>query len=331
LYCFKNPVALQQSGRFCPVIQEMTSMNSTIKKTCVAIAMALALPVAAQAQSFSDWGQVTQVSPIGSRGTQVQRQCHLVTREVAYAAPATAQGYYDSNGRYYQAQTGYNGYNGYNSYGSNGYVQPGYNGYNSYGSNGYVQPGYTTDGSGRYYRDGNGYYRDTNGMYRDGDGSPNIAGTAIGAVVGGAIGNQIGGGDGKRAATVAGVLLGGVIGNNIERRHEQSTYDQTRYSGGSVYNGQYTQNQYTQPQRVQETVCVDQAVAVGRILGYRARVNANGRLYDQSFRYSPQVGSRVRLDSSASFVGYDRDAAANQPTGDWGDRYQEGYPYAERY
>jgi uncharacterized protein YcfJ len=40
-------------------------------------------------------------------------------------------------------------------------------------------------------------------------------GTGVGAVVGGLLGNQIGGGNGKKIATVAGVLLGGYAGNEV--------------------------------------------------------------------------------------------------------------------
>jgi hypothetical protein len=40
-------------------------------------------------------------------------------------------------------------------------------------------------------------------------------GTGVGAVVGGLLGNQVGGGNGKKIATVAGVLLGGYAGNEV--------------------------------------------------------------------------------------------------------------------
>ena len=40
-------------------------------------------------------------------------------------------------------------------------------------------------------------------------------GTGIGAVAGGLLGNQVGGGNGKKLATVAGVLLGGYVGNEV--------------------------------------------------------------------------------------------------------------------
>jgi len=40
-------------------------------------------------------------------------------------------------------------------------------------------------------------------------------GTGIGAVAGGLLGNQVGGGNGKKLATVAGILLGGYVGNEV--------------------------------------------------------------------------------------------------------------------
>ncbi|WP_339487513.1 glycine zipper 2TM domain-containing protein [Pseudomonas sp. EL_65y_Pfl2_R95] len=43
-----------------------------------------------------------------------------------------------------------------------------------------------------------------------------IAGTAIGAVVGGLLGNQVGGGNGKKIATAAGAIGGGYAGNKVQ-------------------------------------------------------------------------------------------------------------------
>lgn len=48
-----------------------------------------------------------------------------------------------------------------------------------------------------------------------------MVGIATGAVVGGLIGNQIGGGNGKKLATVAGVIGGGYLGNEIGKRMQQ--------------------------------------------------------------------------------------------------------------
>jgi uncharacterized protein YcfJ len=45
--------------------------------------------------------------------------------------------------------------------------------------------------------------------------APNYVGIGVGAVVGGLLGNQLGGGNGKKLATVAGVIGGGMLGNQI--------------------------------------------------------------------------------------------------------------------
>lgn len=49
-----------------------------------------------------------------------------------------------------------------------------------------------------------------------------IAGTAIGAVLGGVVGNQIGGGKGKTLATVAGAAGGGYAGNQVQKNMQES-------------------------------------------------------------------------------------------------------------
>lgn len=47
---------------------------------------------------------------------------------------------------------------------------------------------------------------------------PNYVGIGTGAVIGGLIGNQVGGGNGKKLATVAGIIGGGMIGNQMINR-----------------------------------------------------------------------------------------------------------------
>ena len=51
--------------------------------------------------------------------------------------------------------------------------------------------------------------------------SNRVAGTAIGAVAGGVIGNQFGKGKGKTATTIAGAVGGGVVGNKIQKSHQR--------------------------------------------------------------------------------------------------------------
>ncbi len=49
-----------------------------------------------------------------------------------------------------------------------------------------------------------------------------IAGTALGATIGGALGNQVGGGSGKKIATVVGAVAGGIAGNQVQGNMQAS-------------------------------------------------------------------------------------------------------------
>lgn len=79
------------------------------------------------------------------------------------------------------------------------------------------------------YNDNNDGYRDT--AYREpvrqqpvpapAPAQPNYVGIGTGAVIGGLIGNQVGGGRGKALATVAGVIGGGMLGNAVQNQVQQ--------------------------------------------------------------------------------------------------------------
>jgi uncharacterized protein YcfJ len=60
--------------------------------------------------------------------------------------------------------------------------------------------------------------------YREVKDPHRITGTAIGAVAGGLLGHQIGGGKGKDLATVGGAVAGGVAGHKIQRHLQQRRY-----------------------------------------------------------------------------------------------------------
>ncbi len=49
-------------------------------------------------------------------------------------------------------------------------------------------------------------------------------GAVAGALIGGALGNQVGAGDGKKVATVAGAVAGGFAGNAIEKNNMDRTW-----------------------------------------------------------------------------------------------------------
>ena len=50
---------------------------------------------------------------------------------------------------------------------------------------------------------------------------PNYVGIGTGAVIGGLLGNQVGGGRGKTLATIAGVIGGGMLGNEAQKQIQQ--------------------------------------------------------------------------------------------------------------
>ena len=113
--------------------------------------------------------------------------------------------------------------------------------YDRYAAQGYQRQECWDERSNAY---DDGYYRDSNGqLYRNGTDS-NANGTLIGALIGGALGNQAGKGDGRKAATIGGAVIGGVIGNQVDRNNNASSgtynnsgsgsYDQYRDNSGTV-------------------------------------------------------------------------------------------------
>lgn len=63
-----------------------------------------------------------------------------------------------------------------------------------------------------------------------------IAGTAVGAVAGGLLGNQVGGGTGRTLATVAGAAAGGYAGNQVQKNlQEKNTVSRTETRCKTVY------------------------------------------------------------------------------------------------
>jgi len=95
-----------------------------------------------------------------------------------------------------------------------------------YGNNG----GYNNGNYNGSYR-GNGYgnqnarcqtcgvVQEVQQVYTDSSsGNGGTLGAIIGAVAGGVLGNQVGKGDGRKAATVAGAVAGGVVGNQVGKR-----------------------------------------------------------------------------------------------------------------
>jgi outer membrane lipoprotein SlyB len=83
-------------------------------------------------------------------------------------------------------------------------------------------------------------------------------GTIAGAVIGGVLGNQVGGGTGQTVATVAGAAGGAYVGHEIDKRQQQPTEDVYRFNV-RMENGSYqsfTQNTNT-GFRVGDSVRID--------------------------------------------------------------------------
>ena len=97
-----------------------------------------------------------------------------------------------------------------------------------------------------------------------------------GAILGGVVGNQFGGGSGKDAMTVAGAILGGSIGNDI--RHGQP-------AGGSV-------------RLEQRCETVDKYHEVNELVGYNVKYRYNGN--DFWTRTSSDPGKYIRVSVSVS-------------------------------
>jgi uncharacterized protein YcfJ len=68
-----------------------------------------------------------------------------------------------------------------------------------------------------------------------------LLGTGVGAVVGGLLGNQVGGGNGRTIATAAGAVAGGYAGNKIQQKVQQGdTYTATEQQCTTVYDSSET-------------------------------------------------------------------------------------------
>ncbi|TWC37035.1 uncharacterized protein YcfJ [Pseudomonas sp. SJZ079] len=95
-----------------------------------------------------------------------------------------------------------------------------------------------------------------------------IAGTAIGAVVGGLLGNQVGGGTGKKIATVAGAVGGGYAGNKVQ--------------GSMQANDTYTTT---------ETRCNTVTDTSDKLVGYDVKYQLDGKVAQVRMQRDP--GARI--------------------------------------
>jgi len=102
--------------------------------------------------------------------------------------------------------------------------------------------------------------------------------TVLGALIGGALGNTVGHGDGRKAATIAGAVIGGSIGHDASRRD----YDR----------GGYVVHDY-------ETRCHTETNYDGgrEVTGYTVTYRYDGRTYTTTLDHDPGARIRVNVDS----------------------------------
>lgn len=100
----------------------------------------------------------------------------------------------------------------------------------------------------------------------------NTGATVLGAIIGGALGNQVGKGDGRKAATIAGAVVGGSIGHNAARGDDRTYSDTER--------------------RCRD---VDSGVEERRIVGYDVEYRYRGETYLARLSYDPGERIRVRV------------------------------------
>jgi uncharacterized protein YcfJ len=104
-----------------------------------------------------------------------------------------------------------------------------------------------------------------------------IAGTAIGAIAGGLLGHQVGGGKGKTLATVAGAVGGGYAGNRIQANRQQ---------------GQVTSSTERHCDTVNNTTT--------KVVGYDVRYEYNG--VTRTVRMDHDPGDRVQVQEGVTAV-----------------------------
>jgi uncharacterized protein YcfJ len=110
---------------------------------------------------------------------------------------------------------------------------------------------------------------------------PTAGSMILGGIIGAALGNQIGRGDGRRAATVAGAVIGSAIGHDVGEKRNASA--------GPVYTE-------SRPYDVQRCEVRNEESFEDRVDGYRVTYEYAGRRQTMVMPYDPGDRVRVRVD-----------------------------------
>ena len=124
----------------------------------------------------------------------------------------------------------------------------------------------------------------------------------VGGLIGGGIGHQFGGGDGKRAATLAGALIGTALAHDYAER-QRSQYASSQPQGYEVERCDT---------RIEQTY-------EERIDGYDVEYEYCGRRYHTRLPYDPGERMRIRVDVSPAQNSYGRYDSRYDDDRDYGD------------
>jgi uncharacterized protein YcfJ len=105
-------------------------------------------------------------------------------------------------------------------------------------------------------------------------GSRDYGGAVIGGIAGAVIGNQVGGGHGREAATAIGAVIGAMTGDNMANRGRGEAYEQV-------------------PRQV--TTCRTVEQTEQRLTGYRVDYEYRGQMYSTFMQEQPGPTLRVRV------------------------------------
>jgi uncharacterized protein YcfJ len=132
--------------------------------------------------------------------------------------------------------------------------------------------------------------------------SRNYGGLAIGGVAGALLGNQVGGGRGRDAATAVGAVVGALTGEHFANQNGWGGYQQA-----------------SQPQQRQVQNCRTVNDVQSRLTGYQVEYEYRGQLYSTVTREKPGRTLPVRVS-----------VAAGEPVGGDYQEYQRASDYQGR-
>jgi len=149
--------------------------------------------------------------------------------------------------------------------------------------------GFRGNGSERYRHQDQSRYRDEARHSRDSEVIPSL----LGGLLGGAIGHQFGGGNGKKAMTVLGALAGASIASGSTRQRSSSNRDYTTRD----YSASRHSDRGRSGNRMVERCRIFQDVSeIEQVVGYQVSYEYLGRTFTRTLDEDPGDHIRVEIE-----------------------------------